>query len=252
MIHFHYKTEQSKKKKKSPSSHCVCWDKREQSRLVHVQFTESLFVSQWGKRCCMIGSIDRQPRGESYILYSARPSTKTFTYLQRGLRRERIHLLLDWGLLSVRLWRSFRHLKCPHTLSRGDTGTLANSWYSKRSLVHRLWGLKVPTLGFRSGFLVAVAAQSGEAGWRFGAGRLGSAVVGLGCVSVWEETAGRRRKETWTLNEHLVKFITKFIIQTNYWCCIWRLKCIISLLQEEYFLENQTLVKTANGEAFMK
>lgn len=45
--------------------------------------------------------------------------------------------------------------------------------------------------------------------------------------------------------------IWKFIIQTNHWRSIWRLKCIISLLQEEFFLENQTLVKTANKEAFI-
>lgn len=47
-------------------------------------------------------------------------------------------------------------------------------------------GLKVAALRLRSGFLVAVAAQSGEAGRSFGPWRLGCAVVGLGRVSAKE------------------------------------------------------------------
>lgn len=143
-----------------------------------------------------------------------------------------------------------------HTLilcvtSRVDTGhrlqPLQRGIVSSKAL-----GLEVATLGFRSGLLVAAAAQSGEAGWRFGPGRLGSTIVGLGRVSGWEETGGGGRKEPRTLTEHLEEFNIKFIIQTNHWCCIWRFKCIISLLPEDIFLEFTTFVKTANGEAFTK
>lgn len=56
-------------------------------------------------------------------------------------------------------------------------------------------GLKVTALRFRSGFLVAVAAQSGETRWCFAPGRLGSAVIGLGCVSKWERRAGRGKEK---------------------------------------------------------
>lgn len=159
--------------------------------------------------------------------------------------------------LSVRLWRSIRRPYCPHTLwalvsqSRWTQEHRCPQHIQWKIISSKALGLKVATLGFRSGFLVAVPAQSGEAGWRFGPGCLGSTIIGLGCVSGWEETTGRRNKEPQTLNEHLVKFITKFIIQTNHWCCIWRIKCIISLLPEDFFLEYLTLVKTANGEAFM-
>lgn len=45
-------------------------------------------------------------------------------------------------------------------------------------------GLEVAALRFRSGFLVTVAARSGEARRGFGPWRLGYAVLGLGRVSV--------------------------------------------------------------------
>lgn len=62
-------------------------------------------------------------------------------------------------------------------------------------------GLEVAALGFGSGFLVPVAAQSGEARGGFGAWRLGYAVVALGRVSGKGWTCLNPEEETHNLDK---------------------------------------------------
>lgn len=164
--------------------------------------------SQWGKRCCMIGSIDRQPQGGLiHPLLSQAIQRKIYIFTYSRIPCERIHWpFLDWtffSLLSIRLWRSISHHILTLSESACHSPDTQDRWHplplQKEIISSKALGLKVSALRFWSGFLVAVAAQSGETRWRFGPGRLGSTVIALGCVSKWE----RKTRKKWTLNEHL-------------------------------------------------
>lgn len=177
----------------------------------------------------MIGSIDRQPRGshlsctqpgnEQKHLHISRDTNTSISppqlrpFYPWGFQgpSDALNVLTHWAPVSHSPARTQKH-RHPQPIQR-------------ESISSKALGLKVATLGFRSGFLVAAAAQSGEAGWGFGPGRLGSAIVGLGCVSGWEETAGRWRKETRTLSGEVFLY-----------------KHIISLLFFHFYIEKPTIV----------